>query len=76
MLISSKRYIVLSCTPFVDKYLLVVLMLLLAGAGIGAAKQEWSLFYTMIGGSIIVIIYNARQNRKKHDQEKNFEKKK
>jgi len=60
----------------VDKYLLVVLMLLLAGVGIGAAKQEWSLFYTMIGGSIIVIIYNARQNRKKRDQERNSEKKK
>ncbi|HLA22725.1 MAG TPA: hypothetical protein VJZ17_04730 [Nitrosopumilaceae archaeon] len=58
------------------KYLLVVLILLLAGVGIGAAKQEWSLFYTMIGGSIIVILYNARQNRKKHDQERNSEKKK
>ena len=58
------------------KYLLVVLIFLLAGVGIGAAEQKWSLFYTMIGGSIIVIIYNARQNRKKRDQERNFEKKK
>jgi len=60
----------------VGKYLLVVLILLLAGVGIGVAKQEWSLFYTMIGGCIIVILYNARQNRKKHDQERNSEKKK
>ena len=58
------------------KYLLVVLMLLLAGVGIGAYNKEWSLFYTMIGGSIIVILYNARQNRKKRDQERNSEKKK
>jgi len=59
-----------------DKYLLVVLTLLFAGVGIGIAKQNLPLFYTMIGGSIIVIIYNARQNRKKRDQERNFEKKK
>ncbi len=58
------------------KYLLVVLIFLLAGVGIGVAKQEWPLFYTMIGGCIIVILYNARQNRKKHDEERNSEKKK
>jgi len=76
MPIISKRYIVYSFTTLVGKYLLVVLMLLLAGVGIGIAKRDWHLFYTMIGGSIIVIIYNARQNRKKRDQERNFEKKK
>lgn len=58
-----------------DKYLTVVLIFLLAGIGIAIAKQQWSLFYAMIGGTIIVIIYNARQNRKKHDQERDRKKK-
>lgn len=56
------------------KYLLTVLILLLAGMGISISKQppDLYLFYSMLGGAIIVIIYNGKQNRKKHDKEGNL----
>lgn len=51
-----------------DKYLLVVLMFLIAGMGIAITKDppELILFYSMLGGSIIVIMYGSLKSR--HDR--------
>lgn len=59
-----------------DKYLVVVLMFLIAGMGIAITKEPpmLPLFYTMLGGAIIVIIYSARKNRKDHEKEREFKK--
>lgn len=59
-----------------DKYLIVVLMFLIAGMGIAITKEPpvLPLFYVMLGGAIIVIIYSARKNRKDHQKERKFKK--
>lgn len=54
-----------------DKYLLIVLMFLIAGMGIGITRQppQFVLFYSMLAGAIIVIMYSAYKSRK--EQRKN-----
>lgn len=49
-----------------DKYLVIVLMFLIAGMGIGITKDppELGLFYSMLAGAIIVIIYSSLRIRK------------
>jgi len=54
----------------VDKYLLVVLILLVAGMGIMAIQDRWLEFYAMLGGAIIVIIYSSMKNRKEIQKER------
>ena len=53
-----------------DKYLLIILMFLLAGIPIALMREppEFGLFYAMIGGSIVVIIYGAMKNRKEQKE--------
>ena len=53
-----------------DKYLLVVLILLVAGMGIMAIQDRWLEFYMMLGGAIIVIIYSSMKNRKEIQKER------
>ncbi len=53
-----------------DKYLLVVLILLVAGMGIMAIQDRWLEFYVMLGGAIIVIIYSSMKNRKEIQKER------
>ncbi|GFN39766.1 MAG: hypothetical protein O6761_08625 [Thaumarchaeota archaeon] len=55
-----------------DKILLIVLMFLIAGMGIGISQDPplLPMFYTMLGGAILVIIYSARKNRKEHQRER------
>jgi 4-hydroxybenzoate polyprenyltransferase len=54
-----------------DKILLIVLMFLIAGMGIGISQKPplYPMFYTMLGGAILVIIYSARKNRKERQRE-------
>jgi len=54
----------------VDKYLLVVLILLVAGMGIMAIQDRWLEFYAMLAGAIIVIIYSSMKNRKEIQKER------
>jgi 4-hydroxybenzoate polyprenyltransferase len=59
-----------------DKYLVVVLIFLIAGMGIAITKQPpvLPLFYAMLGGAIIVILYSSRKNRKDHNKERKLKK--
>lgn len=58
-----------------DKYLLVVLMFLIAGMGIAITKDppELILFYIMLGGSIVVIMYGSLKSRYDRKQAKRKE---
>ena len=49
-----------------DKYLLIVLMFLIAGMGIAIAQKPplILMFYTMLGGAIFVILYSAVTQKK------------
>lgn len=55
-----------------DKYLVVILMFLIAGMGIAITKQPpvLPLFYAMLGGAIIVILYSAKKNRSEQNRER------
>ncbi|KAF6243853.1 hypothetical protein C6988_01425 [Nitrosopumilus sp. b1] len=58
-----------------DKYLLVVLMFLIAGMGIAITKDppELILFYAMLAGSIVVIMYGSLKSRYDRKQAKRKE---
>ncbi|MEE9511855.1 MAG: hypothetical protein V3V38_02285 [Nitrosopumilaceae archaeon] len=49
-----------------DKYLLIVLMFLIAGMGIAITRDPFlpGLFYSMLAGAIIVIVYSSWKSRK------------
>jgi 4-hydroxybenzoate polyprenyltransferase len=49
-----------------DKYLIMVLMFLIAGMGIAVTRDPpvIVMFYTMLGGAILVIIYSAMKDRR------------
>ena len=55
-----------------DKYLIIVLMMLVAGMGIGITRvpPDLFLFYSMLAGAIIVIIYSSLKSRKAAQEEK------
>ena len=49
-----------------DKYLLIILMVMIAGMIIAVTRDPlvFGLFYSMLAGAIIVIIYTAMKERK------------
>ncbi len=53
-----------------DKYLLVVLMFLIGGMGIAITRSspQYFLFYGMLGGAIVVIIYSSLKTRRAQDE--------
>ena len=51
-----------------DKYLLVVLMFLIAGMGITIAQGQTIFFYGMLAGAIIVVIYSSMKTRKEQKE--------
>lgn len=55
-----------------DKYLLIVLVFLIAGMGIAITKDPpvLGMFYAMLAGAIIVILYSAFKSRREHNLEK------
>jgi 4-hydroxybenzoate polyprenyltransferase len=62
-----------------DKYLIMVLMFLIAGMGIAVTRDPpvIVMFYTMLGGAVLVIIYSAMKDRKaRRDLNKNRKSKK
>jgi len=54
----------------VDKYLLVVLMFLIAGIGIVITQKNpfWPMFYAMIVGIIIIVLYSSLKGRKERKE--------
>ena len=42
-----------------DKYHTIVLIFLIGGAGIGAYRGDWILFWVMIVGTIAIILYSS-----------------
>ena len=63
---------VLSCVLSVDKYLMIVLIMMIAGMGISAMRDPptWGIFYVMLAGAIVVIMYSSLQTRKKVQEER------
>lgn len=55
-----------------DKYLIVVLVFLVAGMGIAITKSPpvLPLFYTMLAGAIGIIMYSAWRARKQAQRER------
>ena len=53
-----------------DKYLVIVLMFLIGGMIIAVTKEPFlpGLFYSMLAGCIIVIIYSSWKNRKEQKE--------
>ena len=53
-----------------DKYLLVVLMFLIAGIGIVLVQENrfWPMFYAMIVGIIIITLYSSLKGRKERKE--------
>ena len=47
-----------------DKPLIAVLVFLICGMGISLAENQIPLFYILLGGAIIMILYDAKQKRK------------
>jgi len=49
-----------------DKYLLIVLMFLIAGMGIAIIQKPpvIPMFYAMLGGAVFVLLYSAMKERK------------
>ena len=52
----------------VDKYLLIVLMFLFGGIIIAVTREPFipGLFYSMVAGAIIVIVYSSWKNKKEN----------
>lgn len=53
-----------------DKYVLVVLAMMVAGMGIMATQQRWIEFYGMMAGAIAVIMYGAFKNRREYKRKR------
>ncbi len=53
-----------------DKYLLIIMMFLIAGMVIAATKASFDLglFYSMLAGTIIIIVYSSWKSRKEHKE--------
>ncbi len=55
---------------FMDKYLLVVFILLVGGMAIMAAQARWIEFYAMLAGAIAVIFYSTAKNRRQYKRKR------
>jgi 4-hydroxybenzoate polyprenyltransferase len=55
-----------------DKYLLIILMFMIAGMIIAVTRAPFipGLFYAMLGGAIIIIIYGSMKNRREHKEKR------
>lgn len=53
-----------------DRYMLVILALMIGGMVIMASQQRWAVFYAMMGGAIVVIMYSSWRNRRQYKRKK------
>jgi len=57
-------------TRYVDKYLLIIFMFLIAGMIIAVTRipPVFGLFYSMLAGTIVIVIYGAMKSRKEQKE--------
>jgi 4-hydroxybenzoate polyprenyltransferase len=53
-----------------EKYLIVILIFLVFGMGIAIMENRIPIFYMLVGGAIILILYDAKQKRKDRKSKK------
>jgi uncharacterized integral membrane protein len=55
-----------------DKYLLVILIFLVAGMLIATTRSPFipELFYSMLGGALIILIYGIMKSRKEQKEKR------
>ena len=53
-----------------DRYLMVILVLMIGGMIIMATQTRWLEFYMMLGGAITVIMYSAYKNRRQYKRKR------
>ena len=55
-----------------DKILLIILMFLVAGMIIAATSEPFNvgLFYAMLGGSLVIIIYGMMKSRREQKEKR------
>lgn len=53
-----------------NRYLLVILILMIGGMIIMASQGRWLPFYGMMGGAIIVIMYSAYSTRRQYKRKR------
>ena len=54
-----------------DKYLLIILMFMIAGMIIAITRAlDFVLFYASLGGAIIIILYGSMKNRREHNEKR------
>ncbi len=53
-----------------DKYLLIILMFMVAGMIIAATSDPFNvgLFYAMLGGSLVILLYTMMKGRKERKE--------
>ncbi len=49
-----------------NRYSLVLLILMIGGMIIMATQERWIEFYGMLGGAIVVVMYSAYKNRRQY----------
>ena len=54
----------------VNRYLLVILIMMIGGMIIMATQGRWLPFYGMMGGAIIVIMYSAYSTRRQYKRKR------
>ncbi|MYB30841.1 MAG: hypothetical protein F4Y18_07415 [Cenarchaeum sp. SB0663_bin_5] len=69
--ISARGLIIRQVSLYVmDKYLMVILALLVGGMIIMATQERWLPFYGMLAGAIIVIMYSSYKNRREYKRKR------
>jgi 4-hydroxybenzoate polyprenyltransferase len=53
-----------------DKSLIAILVFLIIGMGISLVGNQIPIFYMLLGGAIIMILYDAKQKRKDRKSKK------
>lgn len=67
---NSKGYIVLRFHTCMDKSMIAILVFLIVGMGISLVGNQIPMFYMLLGGAIIMILYDAKQKRKDRKSKK------
>jgi len=53
-----------------EKYLIIILAFLISGMALALVGNRIPIFYMLLGGAIILILYDAKQRRKERKSKK------